>query len=417
MKILIVNAYDSEGGAARAAYRLHKALLAAGVQSNMLVQKKLTDDPTVVGKVTKKQKLLSKIKPHVDQIPVRFYREKSANLFSPAWFSFGDILKQINEIQPDIVHLHWICKGTLSLDEIARIKAPIVWTMHDSWAFTGGCHIPEECTKYINRCGYCPSLGSNRAHDLSEKVFARKQKTYAQKINIIVVAVSKWLQSCATNSALLKNKNVLCIPNAIDTKVFEPIDKTLAKSILNIGNKKRLVLFGAMSATSDLNKGYKELIDALNQLSCSDIEIVVFGSGQPKASLTSKYKIHYVGYLYDDIALKVLYSAADVMVVPSLMEAFGQTASEAMACGTPVVAFYTTGLLDIVEHKNNGYLAKAFDTADLARGIEWVLSAEDYSQLSQNARNKVLREFDGRVVAKKYIALYNQILRDPCLVI
>lgn len=411
MKILIVNVYDSEGGAARAAYRLHKALLAAGVQSNMLVQKKLTDDHTVVGKITKKQKLLSKIKPHVDQIPVHLYREKSANLFSPAWFSSGDILKQINEIQPDIVHLHWICKGTLSIEEIARIKAPIVWTMHDSWAFTGGCHLPGACTKYMNYCGYCPSLGSNRDCDLSVNVFKRKRKAYTMKKSIRVVAVSKWLQKCATNSALLKNKNVLCIPNAIDTKVFEPMDKSLARSILNIGNKKKLVLFGAMSATSDLNKGYRELIDATNQLSCTDIEIVVFGSGQPKITPTNKYKIHYVGHLDDDTSLKVLYSAADVMVVPSLIEAFGQTASEAMACGTPVVAFHTTGLLDIVEHRNNGYLAMAFDTADLARGIEWVLSAENYSQLSQNARNKVIGEFDSRVVATKYIALYDQVLQ------
>ena len=412
MKILIVNIYDVEGGAARAAYRLHKALLAADVQSNMLVQRKLTDDYSVQGPVSKKQKIISMIKYYVDQIPVFFYKERSANLFSPAWFSSGDILKQINQAQPDIVHLHWICKGLLSVEDIGKIKAPIVWTLHDSWAFTGGCHIPGECKNYINGCGSCESLGSKKIHDLSEKVYMRKQKTYALMGNITVIAVSNWLKDSAKNSALFKNSNVIRIANAIDTKLFAPVNKSTARSILNITEGNRVVLFGAMSATSDLNKGYRELIEAINKLSSTNIEIVIFGSRQPQIVPNLKYKMHYVGRLHDDISLKVVYSAADVMVVPSLMEAFGQTATEAMACGTPVVAFQTTGLLDIVDHKINGYLAKAFDTTDLARGIEWVLSTKSYGQLAQNARDKVIREFDSEVIATKYIALYRQVLHS-----
>jgi len=411
VKVLILNIYDDLGGAARAAYRLHRALVDTGVQSIMLVQKKLSDDYTVVGGTTIKQKLIGQLKQYVDQLPVMFYRNKSPSLFSSAMFSFGDILNKINEIQPDIVHLHWVCKGMLSIDEIRKIKPPIVWTFHDSWPFTGGCHIPGKCKKYTTNCGTCPLLGSSNNHDLSSKIINKKLYNFKLK-RIYPVAVSRWLQNCAEDSSLFNQANVKCIPNAIDTNAYAPIEKSVARSILNIGGHKQLVLFGAMSATSDLNKGYREFVEAINQLQSSEIEIVIFGSSSPRIAPTNKFKIHYLGQLHDDISLKVIYSAADVMVVPSLIEAFGQTASEAMACGTPVVAFHTTGLLDIIEHKENGYLARAFDTTDLARGIDWVLTAGQHIPISRNARNKVLNKYDSKVVAKQYIDLYEQILAD-----
>ena len=412
MKILIVNTYDASGGAARAAYRLHCALLAGGVKSSMLVQKKQLDDDSVICGLTKFQKIVSLIKPYIDQFPTILYKNKAENLFSSAWFSFGDILNHINDIQPDLVHLNWICKGMLSVEELGRIKVPIVWTMHDSWPFTGGCHIPGDCRNYIETCGNCPSIRSNCDNDLSRKNYKIKQRTYSKKRDITIVAVSKWLLDCAKSSSLLRGTNLVCIPNAIDTKTYKPLNKKVAKAILNIDVNKRIILFGAMSATSDLNKGYKELIEAIDQLTISDFELIVFGGCKPTILPTDKCRIHYVGHLKDDISLNVVYSAADVMVVPSRFEAFGQTASEAMACGTPVVAFNTTGLIDIVDHKINGYLAKPFDTNDLSKGIEWVLSHESFNQLSENARNKVVKMFDGEIVAAQYMSLYKEVLNS-----
>ena len=168
-----------------------------------------------------------------------------------------------------------------------------------------------------------------------------------------------------------------------------------------------------MSATSDPRKGFKELSEAVVKMRKTDsIELVVFGSSKPQSAPDFGFKTYYLGCLSDDISLVTLYSAVDVMVVPSLQEAFGQTASESMACGTPVVAFCTTGLLDIIDHKLNGYLAKPFDTTDLKNGIEWVLNASNYDELCVNAREKVVREFDSKVVAKKYIELYEEILSE-----
>lgn len=411
MKILIVNTSDIQGGAARASYRLHRALLAENIDSQMLVQSKASDDFTVLGPQTKFQKGMGKVRPALDLFAVRRYKERTKTLFSASWVPFSGVVEKINAINPDLVHLHWIAGGMMRIEDLAKIKAPIVWSLHDNWAFTGGCHIMWECERYKQSCGACPRLGSQKEDDLSRKIWQRKQNTFSQLSNMTIVGLSKWLANSASQASLFHANKIVCLPNPINTQIFSPFDKLHARTLLNLPQNKKLIAFGAMSATSDINKGFKELSDALNVLS-QDYELVVFGSGEPQNSHGFKQKVHYLGHLHDDVSLRVLYSAADVMVAPSLQEAFGQTASESMACGTPVAAFGATGLLDIVDHKFNGYLAKPFDTNDLAKGIEWVLNASNYDELCINAREKVLSEFDSCVVAKKYIKLYEEVIHS-----
>ena len=403
MKILIVNTSDTQGGAARAAYRLHRALLDNGTKSQMLVQDKISDDWTVIGPISKLQKGINKLRPTLESISTKFYKNKTKTLVSTSWLGFNNIANRINKINPDIVHLHWICGGMMRIENIAKIKAPIVWSLHDNWAFTGGCHIMWECKKYKNECGSCPRLSSNKENDLSRKTFNRKQKAFSQKKDITIVGLSRWLNNCSKNSTLLQDKKHINLPNPIDTNVFKPFDKVKARELWSLPQDKKLVLFGAMSAVSDINKGFKELSEALHKLQDKDIEFVVFGSSEPQNPPNFGFKTHYLGHIHDDISLVTLYSAVDVMVVPSLQEAFGQTASESMACGIPVVCFNTTGLKDIVEHKKTGYLAKPFDITDLKCGIEWIMNNENYDKLCENARKKVVKEFNNKVVAQKYI--------------
>lgn len=411
MKILIVNTFDIHGGAARAAYRLHKALLANGADSQMLVQSKSSDDYTVLAEVGKFKRKLDKIRPMLDSLPVRFYKSKTKTPFSHAGLPFSGIVEKINKINPDIVHLHWVCGGMMSVGDISRIKAPIVWSLHDNWAFTGGCHIMWECEKYKNSCGACPRLGSDKENDLSRKVFYRKQKIFSQKQDMTIVGLSKWLTECSQNSTLLKSKRHIHLPNPIDTTVFKPFDKQKARELWNLPQDKKLVLFGAMNATSDPNKGFKELSGALHKLEKNEeIEFVVFGSSKPLAAPDFGFKTHYLGHLNDDVSLVTLYNAVDVMVVPSLQENLSNAIMESLACGTPVVGFDIGGNCDMIEDKTNGYLVKPFDTDDLASGIEWVLNTSNYDELCKNAREKVMREFDSVVVAKKYIELYKEIL-------
>ena len=412
MKILIVNKSDIQGGAARAAYRLHKALLENGVDSKMLVQDKISDDYTVIGPTTKVQKAIAKIRPTIDSLPVRLYKNRTKTLFSPSWLGFSGIVDKINKINPDIVHLHWICGGMMTIEDISRIKAPIIWSLHDNWAFTGGCHIKWECEKYRENCGACPRLGSQKENDLSRRVWRRKQKSFANIDNITIVGLSHWLTESSKNSSLLKNRKHITLPNPIDINIFKPFYKDKARELWNLPKDKKLVLFGAMSATSDINKGFKELSDAMEKLTSKDIELVVFGSSKPQNAPDFGFKTHYLGRLHDDVSLVTLYSAVDVMVVPSLQENLSNTIMESLACATPVVAFDVGGNSDMIEHKINGYLAKPLESDDLANGIDWVLNASNYDELCINARKKVVKEFDSKVVAKKYIKLYEEVLND-----
>lgn len=411
MKILIVNTSDSLGGAARASYRLHRSLLKKNVNVEMLVQQKISDDYTVNDyPETFFQKKLSKIRGVIDGLPVKLYKNRTKTLFSPSWLGFNDVIKKINAAKPDIVHLHWICDGMIRIEDLTKIKAPIVWTLHDNWAFTGGCHIMWECEKYKKSCGSCPRLGSQIENDLSRRVFNRKKKTFEKIQNLTIIGLSKWLENCAKESSLLKKHPVVNLANPIDTNIYKPLAKKTARELWNLPLDKKLVLFGAMSATSDINKGYKELVEALMLLNDDDVEFVIFGSSEPRDKQPFNMKTHYLGQLTDDVSLVSLYSAVDVMVVPSLQEAFGQTVTESMACGTPVVAFGHTGLLDIIEHKKNGYLAIPLDVNDLAVGINWILESPDYDRLYMNAREKIVNEFESSLVADKYLKLYESIV-------
>jgi glycosyltransferase involved in cell wall biosynthesis len=410
MQILIVNTFDIHGGAARAAYRLHRALLNAEVKSQMLVQSKMTDDYTVIGPRSKIERAICKVRPILDSMPVRFYKRRTKTLFSPSWVPFSEMARRINSLNPDIVHLHWVAGGLLGINEINKIKAPIVWSLHDDWVFTGGCHIKWSCDKYKDRCGACPNLNSTTEHDLSRIIWNIKKSSFSRLQYLTLIAPSKWLAGCAKESSLLKDRRIVNLPNLIDTKRFRPLAKSTARDILGLPKNKRLILFGAYSATTDINKGFKELSAALNLIQRDDVEFIVFGSREPIDTQQFKHKTHYMGHLYDDISLAVLYSAADVMVVPSIQEAFSQTTVESMSCGTPIVAFGATGLLDIVDHQKNGYLAKPFEIDDLAKGIEWILNSTDYEGLCRNARDKITAEFDEKAVVKQYIDLYHEVM-------
>ena len=410
MRVLIVNTSDIVGGAARAAYRLHQALLKQGIDSHVLVQSKTSDDYHVLSHETKIQKGFDKLRPTLDGLPVRLYKYRTKTLFSPSCLPLSNVAECINSLNPDIVHLHWIAGGMMRIEDIAKIKAPIIWSLHDMWAFTGGCHYDDNCEGYKNQCGQCKVLRSNKENDLSAKVYRRKLKVFSSLSNLTVVGLSGWMAQAAQQSSLFKNVPVINLSNPIDTVIFSPLDKSVARDLFNLPQNKKLILFGAIGATSDPRKGFEQLSAALEYVDVENTELVVFGSSEPRTLQFFKQKAYYLGHLHDDVSLRVLYSAADVMVVPSLQEAFGQTASEAMACGTPVVAFGVTGLLDIVDHLENGYLAKPFDTEDLAKGIELILNTENYEVFSRNARDKILRKFDSKVVAGRYIDLYSNIL-------
>ena len=414
MKVLMVNATDIFGGAARAAFRLHQGLRSKGVDSRMLVEIMKGNDPFVIGPKNDFQKVLAYARPRLRQVPLLLYFKRSGDRFTPAWLP-DRLAGRINNINPDIVHLQWI-DDFLRIENIPKLIKPIIWTLHDMWAFTGGCHYDRGCGRYQESCGCCPQLGSKRGHDLSYKVLRRKKKSW-RNTNMVIVCVSNWLADCARRSIVLGKYQVKVIPNGLDTKRFQPVDKRTARQLLNLPQKKKIILFGALYATSDPRKGHNHLKSAIRRLAAwgysESVELVIFGASAPSKDDEWRdigFPVHYLGVLQDDISLAVVYSAADVMVVPSEEEAFGQTASESLSCGVPVVAFAIGGLLDIVGHEREGYLARPFDSEELARGIEWVLENEQrLYALSENSRKKAMDEFDIQRISSKYVELYQEI--------
>ncbi len=418
MKVLHVSTFDIGAGSARASYRLHQGLKRIGVTSEILVQAKSSDDRTVISMEPKSgiKRAIAKSKPLFNGLPLRLYPKKDPGLFfSPQWFPDA-IAPRIAQLLPDIVNLHWICNGFLQIETLAKLKKPIVWTLHDMWAFTGGCHYSQSCERYTDSCGFCPQLSSSKSKDLSHWIWQRKSKAWSQ-IDITLVAPSQWLAKRASSSSIFRNVRVEVIPGCLDTKIYTPINRQLARQLLHLPQDKQLILFGAISAISDPRKGFHLLKEALQKLSRSDwkekIEVVIFGSSEPENPPDLGFKCQYLGRLHDDISLALIYSAADVMIVPSIEEAFGQTASEAHACGTPVIAFNATGLKDIVEHQHSGYLAKPFDTEDFAQGIAWVLeNQERHQKLCDSARESAEKKFALELLAHRYLSLYTEIIKD-----
>jgi len=235
-------------------------------------------------------------------------------------------------------------------------------------------------------------------------------------LNLTIVAPSRWMGDCAKASSLFHSSRIEVIPNAIDVERYKPLDKRMAREIYSLPHDKKLVLFGAKSATKDRNKGFHLLARALQELSDSgwrdSVEVVFFGSSEPEQQQNFGLKTHYLGWLSDDISLALLYSAADVFVFPSLQESLGYTAMESMACNTPCVAFRQGGVPDLIDHQQNGYLAHPFEPSDLARGIAWILEDnERRSALAVRARQKVVQEFAVKKIAEQHMALYREILR------
>jgi len=410
MKILLVNTFDTIGGPGRWVYMMHRNFLRTQADSVYLVDRKFSNDATVLGAGGKISDLKSRMKQVIDYLPLVLYPRWKKVIFSVGWAPF-DIDRMVNKLKPDIVHLNWINRGFISIQSLRRIQAPIVWTMHDMWSFTGGCHYDEECGRYQSGCGQCPILGSDRDGDLSSAVLNKKKK-YWRDINLTMVAPSRWLCDCAYRSFLFRDARVEHIPVGMDLEVFAPTKKEEARKILGLPFDKKLVLFGAVNAVDDRRKGFKYLIDALKILTREKdrLELLIFGSTQSDDVRRCNLKANFLGNIADNHRMSLVYSAADVFVAPSRQDNMPATVMESLACGTPVVAFDIGGMPDMIEPMKNGYLAKPFQSDDLARGIKWVVDHVDQVALSNRSRAKMMAEYNIKDIARRYLDLYKNIL-------
>ncbi len=413
MRVLIVNTMERAGGAAVAANRLCEALNNNGVKAKMLVRDKQTENLTVV---TLPSSWLLKWHFLWERLVIFCHLHFSKkHLFELDIANSGtDITRLPVFKEADVIHLHWINQGMLSLQDIRKILKsgkPVVWTMHDLWPASSICHLSLECSKFTTRCNHCRYLPHNGSeHDLASKVWVRKQKVYNSG-NISFVTCSHWLEGEAKKSALLKECPVTCIPNPINNHIFCPKNKAEARREENLPTDKKLLLCVCQKLTNR-NKGMQYLIEACNQLAASHPEmrentgILLLGSHAEELAEQLPFPAYPLGYIDDERRIVNFYRAADLFVLPSLSENLPNTIMESMACGTPCVGFRVGGIPEMIDHRKNGYVAKYKDADDLAVGIYWTLFEAAQEQLSNQCIAKVSHQYSQSSVAIKYIEVY-----------
>jgi len=413
MNVIHLSFSDIIGGAARSSYRIHQSLLKAEINSLMWVNKARTDDQTVKKPVGRIERIIAELRsPLINNSLVKTLKTKNKIIHSPSVFS-SRWVKLINESDADIVHLHWIQNEMLSISDISKIKKPIVWTLHDMWAFCGAEHYTED---HRWRDGY---LDNNRpayesGFDLNLWTWKRKEKHWKTPIQIITP--SKWLAECVSKSMLMRNWPLNVISYPIDTDFWKPISKKIMREQLNLPKGVPLLLFGAFDSEKDQRKGYDLLLSTLEHLKAhskfNDVELVVFGQNKPKLQTKHAIPIHYMGKIYDDESLRSIYNASDVILIPSRQDNLPNIAVEAQACGIPVISFNVGGLPDIIEHRKTGYIAKAFEIEDLANGILWFLSHPDKEHLNKDVREQAVLKFSQKKIAEEYLNIYKNLLQQ-----
>jgi glycosyltransferase involved in cell wall biosynthesis len=416
-RVLHISTHDAYGGAARSAQRIHRALADSGLASRMRVLHRATSDESVRGGEARQSinaRIVNKLRDSW-----RSMRQRGWYTDNPVLHSFGQVSAGlVNELIADeatVINLHWVSE-MLSIRDIGRLNKPVVWTLHDMWAFCGGEHFAPDDAAARFRVGYRADnrpLGE-RGPDLNRRTWDAKRRAWANQ-RFTIVSPSHWLADCARQSVLFADAAIHVIFYPLDTaNVWRPIAPEVARIALGLPLEKKLILMGAQGGVADPRKGGDLLRDALGRVVThpSNVALIVYGQSAPRKEQNWPCEVHWLGEVTDDRILALANSAADVVVVPSRQDNLPNTAVEAQACGTPVVGFDIGGLPDIVAHRETGWLAKPFNTADLAKGILWVLDDGNRRlSLKRAARERAVERFAPQIIAKQYSQLYEQLLQ------
>ncbi len=414
MKIIYLNTLDY-GGAFTGAFRGFEALTSQGIDAKLITFLNRTNNDKITEIFPSNTKRLQK--KLIMSSEVAYYllhaKDKSQKfVFSPGKFGI-DISRHPDVLSADIIHLHWIYQGFLSINGIKKLLSlgkPVVWTLRDHWAITGGCYVPSNCDKFKSVCNNCPLLYHHSR--LAFKQQEKKHKLFNSTENLHIIALSKWMQNRIKSSKIFHNLNrITLIPNPINTTFFKPLDKKQIRQKLGLKHDEIYIGFVAFRL-EDTNKGFKYLAEALNNLTKKSfkkkINILVIGRPNPSISEIIKLPTTFTGYISNPSIMRDYYNAMDVVIFPSLQETFGNVPLEAMACGTPVVAFPAGAVPEMIIHKKNGYIAKYKDAADLANGI--IDCLENKKVYGKTAREHIVQNFSYPVVGKKLLEFYKSIL-------
>lgn len=352
----------------------------------------------------------SSLRSRLGQIPLYLYQRRQKGMPWSTPFLGNNLDKWVEAVQPDIVHMHWSAASTINLKSLRKITVPIVWTFHDVWPLTAGCHCNEECTQWRFGCTKCPQLGGSvLGLNLGKYLWNYKRCAFADA-EINVICPSQWLTQMTSQSPLWEGKTIHHLGNALDTDIFSPADKMKMRRIWNLPADKPIILFGA-TITSISYKGFDLLLQALEYLRVRGINahLAVFGENTVENNL--HFPTTYVGYVHDASKLASLYACADVFVVPSRQDNLPTTVLEACSCGVPCVAFSVGGIPEIILHNKSGYIAQNFDVKDLAYGIYHIIANPAVAaEWGKNAREHILNTYESTMIARQHMDLYQELL-------
>lgn len=414
LRVLLINTNETAGGAAIAAHRLMSALNKTEVKAKMLVVNKVSDNVNVVPLKHKYWQRFCFLWERFTIWLVNGMTKK--NLFTVDFANVGNDITSLPEFkEADIIHLHWINQGFLSLSSLSKILSsgkPVVWTLHDMWAVTAVCHHARQCNLFTSGCHHCPQLVNALPMDMAKKIYHQKKVVYA-KSTIHFVGCSKWIAKQAALSALTKTHRVDAIANALNTSVYKPMERNHARTLLNLPLDKKLILFGAVK-TTDPRKGIDYMVSACERLSAlltspsSSWAVVVVGNGGEVFRSLLPCEVYPLGFVSDEERMVLVYNAVDMFVTPSLEENLPNTIAEALCCGTPCVGFRIGGIPEMIDHQKNGYVAQYRSADDLAEGMAWVINHPSADDLREDARKKGVASFNENTIAHRYIDLYTE---------
>lgn len=407
MKIVHLSNSDGVAGSGIAARRIVAAQRRAKLDSELWVRNKTTELDFVYGSEGGLAKIKTLIRPKT-MLPLQKISQNTSEALTSFAMLPSQFHKSINKKTLDVVNLHWVQHEMLSLSDIAKFKAPIVWTMHDMWLACGSEHLLNEenfFLRYANSSA--PKLGQVSLLNLI--TWYRKTKVISKDSPI--VCPSRWMKKIASESQLLNRNPIVVIPNSISTDFWKPIDKSLARELLGLPRTAKIIGYGCAGSAALPYKGGDLLKESLRKMNSRyqkrDVFLATFGPGGGKFFANTDIRSHHFGQMNDPLSLRVFYSAIDVLAVPSRLDNLPNCGVEAISCGTPVVGFTVGGMVDIVDHAQNGFLAKPYDTTGLAHYLERALDSAD--EMSLACLDKAKRVFSEDVVAKKYNELYQSL--------
>jgi glycosyltransferase involved in cell wall biosynthesis len=404
---------DTEGGANKAAYRIHKSLQDIGLRSTFHVGRKHGQDPSVVpAHLPGVGGFASDVVAYLNAATLKRYPQRGTAAFSPACLSYGRLDRKLLA-SADVICAHWIAGAFLNFRQLGAVSRPIVWRLSDIWPFSGGCHYPGDCSRFELACGSCPQLGSASENDLSRRGFDARERAY-RGLDLTIAAPSRWIADLARRSRLFGNRRVEHIPTGVDLAVFHPRDRRAARRKLGLPETGAVALFGALGATEDPRKGYPHLIRTIENLAAAvrrDLTLVVFGGATEGASSSiAGFPVRHLGRIDGEDALATVYSAADVLIAPFLEDNLPNVVLEAIACGTPVAAFAAGGIPDAIDHEINGFLAPVGNDSELARGVSLLLDRAGDPGLRNSARACAESRFDLAHCSRLYARLFEDVV-------